>query len=62
MTGPGRPHGCRPDHVPHGKPTKNGPSEPQPGDAQIGGWSRDRLEQMDAKFVERVQRSLAAKH
>jgi hypothetical protein len=31
-----------------------GGSEPQPEDAQVGGWSRQRLEEMDGRFCARL--------
>jgi len=34
--------------------------EQQPGDEQNGEWSRGRLERMNARFVEKVARAIAA--
>jgi hypothetical protein len=33
---------------------------PEPGDEQEGAWPRERLEQMDARFVERVEPAIAS--
>jgi hypothetical protein len=35
-----------------------GGSEPTPGDAQQGKWSRQRLERMDSRFTTAVERAL----
>ena len=32
---------------------------PEPGDEQHGAWSRERLESMDRRFVERLERAIA---
>jgi hypothetical protein len=32
---------------------------PEPGDEQDGAWPRERLEAMDARFVERLERAIA---
>ena len=32
---------------------------PQPGDEVVGGWSRERLERMNRKFVDRLERAIA---
>jgi hypothetical protein len=32
-------------------------AEPQPGDEAVGGYSRDRLERMDQRFVSAVERA-----
>jgi hypothetical protein len=31
---------------------------PEPGDEQIGGWPRERLERMDRRFVARLERAI----
>jgi hypothetical protein len=36
---------------------KSKSAPPQPGDEQNGGWPREQLEAMDAKFRERVERA-----
>jgi hypothetical protein len=36
---------------------KSAPQEP--GDEQVGGWARDRLVRMDARFRERLERAIA---
>jgi len=36
--------------------------ESQPEDAQQGGWSRDKLQKMNAKFSDRMARALLAKN
>jgi len=37
----------------------DGNTPPQPGDGEMGTWSRDQLLQMDARFTARVQRAIA---
>src|SRR5262245_34872791 len=44
--------------LPKGRSNLFGGNEPQPGDQQIGGWSRERLERMDDRFVSAVERAL----
>ena len=44
--------------LPKGRSGRFGGSEPQPGDQQIGEWSRQRLERMDGRFVSAVKRAL----
>jgi hypothetical protein len=36
----------------------SGGEEPQPQDAQVGGWSRAQREQMDEKFRQAFERAL----
>jgi hypothetical protein len=38
----------------HGRHTPS-----QPGDEVVGGWSREQLERMDARFVHAVERAIA---
>jgi len=44
--------------LPRGRSGLFGGSEPTPGDAQQGEWSRQRLEPMDGRFVNAVERAL----
>jgi len=44
--------------LPKGRSGLFGGSEPTPGDAQQGEWSRQRLERMDGRFVNAVERAL----
>jgi hypothetical protein len=42
------------------EPYTNGKSSPsQPGDERDGEWPRERLIEMDRRFVERVERAIA---
>jgi len=45
----------RPPHQHHSKQ-----DSPQPYDDQIGVWPREQLERMDRRFVDRVERAIAA--
>ena len=36
-----------------------GTAEPQPGDEQVGGWSRQEREAMDQRFAEAMRRELS---
>src|SRR5262245_10866231 len=43
-----------------GEPYLNGRNAPsQPGDEQVGGWPRDQLMRMDARFCERLEHAIA---
>ena len=43
-----------------GEPYLNRRDAPsQPGDEVVGGWSREQLERMDARFVHAVERAIA---
>ena len=44
--------------LPKGRSGLFGGSEPQPGDQQVGEWTRERLERMDNRFVSAVKRAL----
>jgi hypothetical protein len=35
-----------------------GTTDPQPGDEQIGGWSRQQREEMDQRFTDAIVRAL----
>ena len=35
-------------------------AEPEPGDEAVGEWSPEQLDRMNARFVERVERAIAA--
>ena len=42
-----------------GEPYLNGRDAPsQPGDEVVGGWSREQLEKMDARFCSRLERAI----
>jgi hypothetical protein len=44
--------------LPKGRSGMYGGLEPQPGDEQVGGWSRQQREEMDQRFTDAMARAL----